>query len=670
VVRVIRLAWLVAIGALVCACGSDHGSPRVRALPAADGYIPVRGQTPRSPRIANYKIDATLDVVRHHIDATQTLTWKNTGQTPVTQLPFHLYLNAFKNERSLFIRTSGGSVRGGDWTTPGWINVTSVTVAGADLLSQWKAAPDNPEDETVYELTLPAPVQPGESVDVSMKFDAQLPEVFARTGYKGEFHLVAQWFPKIGVRTGPTGAERWECAPFHGFSEFFADFGTYDVQLTVPNTYVVAATGVLKSAIESPGGTRTFAYRAEDVHDFAWMADPYMEMTSAPVQIADGSVVEVRVWARPEQHDFAERHLEAATGAIERFSDMYLPYPWPIMTVIDPPPDADAAGGMEYPTFVTTGGDMLAMRPGVRIPEFTTVHEVGHNWFQGILATNETAEPWLDEGVNEWADHEIMDTMYGVRTSGVDWMGWQANFGSLANSYLADASDLPVPIASAPKTWPDLDTGAAVAYFSTTKALTTLAQVVGPKKFAAAMKAYAEQWAFKHPTGADFFATLSAELGQDLGWFVGPAFHEIGSIQLAIRDAHCVPTHPARGVFGEGAQQKIIGRDEAPDTGSFMCAIVVSNTGPVRIPVDIELKFADNSTQRIRWEDHGGQAWERFVVERSTELTEVWLDPDGRLALANPTTLRVRVHGDGSASMRASAYVGSMAQTLMQVVGP
>jgi hypothetical protein len=631
----------------------------------------VRGQTPRSPRIANYKIDARLDTVRHHIDATQTLTWKNTGETAVTQLPFHLYLNAFKNERSLFMRYSGGALRGADWTTPGWIQVTSITVGGAELIAQWKVSSETPEDETVYNLTLPTAVEPGASVEIAMKFDEQLPDVFARTGYKGDFHLVGQWFPKIGVRTGPAGAERWECAPFHAFSEFFADFGTYDVQLTVPNTYVVAATGVLKAAIESPGGTRTFTYRAEDVHDFAWMADPYMEMISAPVQIVDGSVVEVRVWARPEQHDFAERHLEAATGAIERFSDMYLPYPWPIMTVIDPPPEAaDGAGGMEYPTFVTTGGDMLAMRPGIRLPEFTTVHEVGHNWFQGMLATNETAEPFLDEGVNEWADHQVMDTMYGVRTSLADWMGFQANFDAASSAALPDADTLPIPIASAPKTWPDLDTGASVAYFSTAKALNTLAQAVGPKKFAAAMKAYTQQWAFKHPTSADFFATLSAELGQDLGWFVEPAFNKIGAIQLSIRDARCVPSHAPRGAFGDGAQQKIIGKDEAPDSGSFTCAIVVANTGPVRIPVDIELKFADNSTQRIRWDDHGGQAWERFVVERSTELTEVWLDPDGRLALANPTTLHVRIHGDGSASMRAGAYVGSIAQTLMQVVGP
>jgi len=123
-------------------------------------------------------------------------------------------------------------------------------------------------DESVVELPLVTPVEPGATIEVAFKFTAQLPEVFARTGYKGDFHMVAQWFPKIGVRTGTPGAEHWECRPHHAFSEFFADFGTYDVVLTAPSTYVVAATGVLTAVAEAAGGTRTYSYRAEDVHDF------------------------------------------------------------------------------------------------------------------------------------------------------------------------------------------------------------------------------------------------------------------------------------------------------------------------------------------------------------------------------------------------------------------
>ncbi|HSN27465.1 MAG TPA: M1 family metallopeptidase, partial [Kofleriaceae bacterium] len=364
--------------ALVAACRPGHGPPRVQRLPKPDGSPALRGGgAPRSPRIANYKIEARFDSQRHRITGSETLTWTNTGGSPVDKLPFHLYLNAFKNEQSIFMRSSRGTMRGAhaadaSW---GWIQVDSLTIAG-DELAPKLTYPDAP-DETVAEVPLATPVQPGQTIEVAVRFSEQLPEVFARTGYKGEFHLVGQWFPKIGVRVGPPGAEQWECQPLHLNTEFFADFGTYDVTLEVPSTEVVAATGVLVAAQEAGGGMRTLTYHAEDVHDFVWMADPYMKVYSGQAKVENGTV-EVRVLARPEQEHFARRHLEAAIGAIEKFSALFVPYPWPTMTVIDPPMDASAgAGGMEYPTLVTTAGDHALMRPGIRLPEYVTIHEVG-----------------------------------------------------------------------------------------------------------------------------------------------------------------------------------------------------------------------------------------------------------------------------------------------------
>ncbi len=662
------------VGAIALgACGREH-THRVRPLPQPDNLPALRGNGPAlSPRIASYKIDARLDVTRHEITATQTLTWKNTGTTAVSVLPFHMYLNAFKNEQSLFMRGSRGEMRGAEQTTWGWISVESVQVAGAELISAWAAKKEHAPDETVYELTLPAPVEPGATIDVTMKFTAQLPEVWARTGYKGEFHLVGQWFPKIGVRVpGADGGETWACEPFSAFGEFFADFGTYDVSLTVPETYVVAATGVLTSAIESPGNTRTYTYRAEDVHDFGWMADPYMEMVNRQVFVAGGGAVDVRVYYRPEHESFAERHLDAATVAMTRFSEWFVPYPWAVLSVIDPPIDAvHGAGGMEYPTFVTTAGDSVWAREGMRLPEYTTVHEVGHNWFQGMLASNEPIEAWLDEGVNAWADANVMADAWGTRTSGVDWMGWQADLSALIYAYVEDPTTLPQPIATAAAAFVDDMAYGLTQYVSTQRALHTLENMFGPKKFRAAMKAYAEKWAFKHPTGKDLFDTLSAELGENLDWFFGPVFHQIGGLRLAIRTAACRISHPPRGVFGDGAARKTTTESDAPDSKStYVCEVVVTNTGTIHVPFAIELRFADGSTQRVRWDDKGGETWKRFLVERTSPLTEVWLDPDRDLALASHMHMRYRLAGDGRPALRAAAWIGAHAQTLMQVVGP
>ena len=661
---------------VLAACRPDHGPPRVKRLPQPSSAPALRGDhTPRSPRIASYKLDATFEAKFHTITASETLTWTNAGASAVTTLPFHLYLNAFKNEKSQFMQTSRGVMRGAKATDTGWgwISVESVQIGGTELVS--KLQPVNPPDETVAELPLAQPVQPGQTIEVSFKFTAQLPEVFARTGYKGEFNLVGQWFPKIGVRVGPSGFEHWECAPLSINTEFFADFGTYDVKLTVPNTYIVAATGVLTAAVESPGLTRTLTYHAEDVHDFVWMADPYMTMTREgyikdEAHPDDGPPVEVRVYARPEQAEFARRHLQAAIGSIERFSHYFVPYPWPIMNVIDPPVDAwEGAGGMEYPMFVTTGGDSVFTRGNVRLPEYVTVHEVGHNWFQGMLASNEPEEAWLDEGINEWADLHVMRDLYGQRANAIDWRGWQADTGAVRQALIADAS-LPSPIATSAYAFVDNENYGEATYGGTMAALSTLENFIGSAKFLAAMKAYTKAFAFKHPTGRDFYATIEKELGQDLSWFFVPAFEKVGGSHLAVRTAVCRDAHQPRGVTGEGSQRKTVTETEAPDTGTFVCEVVVENTGVIHVPVDVELRFADGSSLRQRWDDRGNGTWKRWEIARSSKLTEVRIDPDHQLVLADPVEYDKRIDGDGAASLRAGARVASWAQTLMQLVGP
>jgi len=643
-------------------------------MPKIDGSPALRGGgAARSPRAANYKIEARLDPLRHTLVASETLTWTNTSASEVDMLPFHLYLNAFKNEQSLLMRSSQGMVRQAKVSETGWgfLQIDSVHVAGVDLTAKLHPPADAAGDESVVELPLTQPVAPGATIEVAFKFTAQLPEVFARTGHKGDFHMVAQWFPKIGVRVGPPGAERWDCPPLHANSEFFADFGTYDVALTVPSTHTIAATGVLTNAVDAGRGMRTLTYHAEDVHDFAWMADPFMDVMSGQAKLVDEGTVEVRVYYRAEQKDFARRHLDAAIGAVEKFSAMFVPYPWPIMSVIDPPVDAMSdAGGMEYPTLVTTAGDSVFARPGIRVPEYVTVHEVGHNWFQGILASNEADEAWLDEGVNEWADAHVMAELYGQRTSLLDWMGWQGELSAVVRAATISKRETPSAIATAAYAFVDSAAYAESSYGATQRALLTLERAVGSQRFLAAMKAYAKAFAFRHPTGRELFDLLSSELGQDLSWFFGPVFHEVGGLQLALRHAGCRPAHAARGVFGDGSAKKTVTELEAPDTGTWRCDVVVQNTGTVHVPVEIELRFADGSTKQLRWDDRGTGNWERFVVERSSRLVEVWLDPENKIALDNPTAHHYRLDGDGAAALRAGAWFSSFTQTVLQIVGP
>lgn len=658
------------LGALV-ACGgsSSEGTPEVLELPAPDGRPALLTPGARSPRIANYVIDAAFDAQTRRIVATQTLTWKNTGQRAVPTLPFHLYMNAFKNERSVFMKESRGqhrSARASDagW---GWIDVTSIEIGGEELRARGRhLGPDG--DETVLEIPLVTPVEPGATVTVKFAFTVQLPEVFARTGYKGSFTMVGQWFPKIGVRVGAGDAEAWHCKPFHLNSEFFSDFGTYDVTLRVPQTHRIAATGVLVSAEDSAGGTRTLRYQAEDVHDFAWMADPFMKVMTGTATNALGQV-QVRVYYRPEQESFAKRHLHAGIGSIEIFSKLYVPYPWAIMSIITPPLDAmGGAGGMEYPTLVTTAGDVGIMQPGIRLPEYVTVHEVGHNWFQGILASNEVEEAWLDEGINEYADSIVMEELYGRGRSAMDWGGFRLDAIELHRINMARTVWLPSPIATPSYAFSDNSTYGAASYAKTALAMRSLENLTDPARLRAAMKTYAERFAFKHPTEKDLFDTLSEGLGQDIAWFTKPVFHGLAGADFRVGRIDCRWKHEPRGVFGGKDTRRTVLEKDAPDSDRLSCDVMVLNSGTFYPPVDVELRFADGTRQRHTW--NNGKAYKRIRSESSSRIRRVIIDPD-RKVLLNDGVLRSdkRVHPDTAASRRAAARGQFWTQTLMQLGG-
>ncbi|HYE74443.1 MAG TPA: M1 family metallopeptidase, partial [Blastocatellia bacterium] len=389
-------------------------------IPTLALAIECVGQQPLSKHIANYKIDAQLKLDDRQrptlIEAQQQLVWLNDSPDTITELQFHLYLNAFKNEKSTFFRESGGQLRGdrfaaGGW---GWIDVSEMKVAGGeDLTSKIEFIhPDdnNADDQTVIRVPLSQPLAPGQRITLDIKFTSHLPRVYARTGYWNSFALVAQWFPKIGVweQVGERRATKagWNCHQFHANSEFYADFGVYDVNLTVPIAYKdkIGATGKLRSTHENQGGTITYNFYQQDVHDFAWTIDTNyvvvkrafkasewvkpqelidtarrLRLTPAEVELKD---VEVTLLIQPEHQSQIDRHFAATFNAIKYFGLWYGRYPYETLTVVDPPYNAQGAGGMEYPTLITAGTYWQVGRD--QNPEEVIVHEFSHQYWYGM----------------------------------------------------------------------------------------------------------------------------------------------------------------------------------------------------------------------------------------------------------------------------------------------
>src|ERR1700674_5169659 len=245
-----------------------------------DTTLAINSVRPLSQRVVHYEIDAKYDAAKHTVDATEVLTYHNLTGQALDHFPFHLYQNAFQ-PNSTFVReakVAGNRDTGYEkWESKeyGSEDIKSLEVVGqGDLTLQVQyIQPDdgNKDDKTVVDVHLPKPVAPGEYVQFKIAFQTKFPETQARSGWKRDFVLGGQWFPKVGVWWH--GA--WNCHQYHATTEFFADFGTFDVKLNVPQRYIVGATGVQTAEQSQAGSTKTLSFHAEDVHDFAFAASPH-----------------------------------------------------------------------------------------------------------------------------------------------------------------------------------------------------------------------------------------------------------------------------------------------------------------------------------------------------------------------------------------------------------
>ncbi len=266
---------------------SSRDRSRLR-VPLRARFRPRRRSSPRAPTtVVTYDIAVTLDAEKKEITGRERIVWRNPSTDPadaVSDLWFHLYWNAFRNNRSTFHVESGGRLRDDEAETDGWgwTEVTAMKLAtGEDLLPSLTFEhpdDDNADDRTVARVLLPEAVPPGGEVTIDIEFHARLPKVFARAGYKGDFFAVTQWFPKLGVfePAGMRGREKsgWNCHQYHANTEYYADYGRFKVEITVPKRFVVGATGPEIARRENPDGTMTYVHEQADVHDFAWTADP------------------------------------------------------------------------------------------------------------------------------------------------------------------------------------------------------------------------------------------------------------------------------------------------------------------------------------------------------------------------------------------------------------
>ena len=641
-------AVLAALGVAAASCAAPPTARRPAALPAVAGpAAPGLPPLPTvSPRNASYSIDARLFPDTHRVTGSLVLEWRNTSDRPLATFPFHLYWNAFRNNLSTSARGEGRRAPSDpkrEQRTFGWIQVKSVHLASAaggeqDLTPslRYPAENGNADDRTVMEVASATPVAPGETARFRIAWEALLPYgAGGRAGWVHDYNFVVQWFPKIGVFW--KGA--WNCHPFYPWSEFFSDFGVYDVRLTLPQGFVVGATGRLQEKRANADGTETFRFVQEDVHDFAWTASRRFLERTARFDEPGYPPVDVRLLVQPEHEHLAARYLEATKIALRTYGTWSAPYPYPQITVVDPA-WRSSSGGMEYPTLFTGGTSILA-RPEQRSPEGVTIHEAGHQFWYGLVANNEFEEAWLDEGFNTYmtakAEDQALGDGYWTRGFlGAGRIGWpfvapgvRVPRGSDSVPDLRQEGEKDVMARPA---WAYRDAGSYSlnSYGKPALVLQTLEGLLGEETMLRVLRTYARRFRFAHPTTADFVATVNEVTGQDWQWFFDETFFSSDLCDYAVEVRNEKARQPTGWFEDDAGRMTWRAPDAAGSSAATDARVTVERRGGVRLPVEVEVDFEGGRRITERWD--GKERWKRFDYPGAKVVRAV-VDPGRRIAI-------------------------------------
>lgn len=598
-----------------------------------------------SPRLANYVIKADLDRISHKATCTQTVTWTNSSDQPVSELRFYMYMNAFKTPNSTYLKGSthffGEDIRSRKKSEYGYISITKIKSNSDDLGNNIKYIQPNDgneNDETVLAVSLVEPIPAGEQITLEMDFISKLPRTFVRAGYgKNDFHLFVHWFPQLGVyERDQNGKWAWNCHQFMQKTEFYADFGIYDVTITTDDDFIIGASGCRISESTSEG-KKTSRFVAEDVIDFGWTAYPYFKTYTDQCNNID---IELLI---PTEHEgMAAKYIDVIKKSIDYLEAYLGPYHYPKITIVDPPVHSMRSGFMEYPMMITVAS-VYGTPDRFRGSQSLAIHEFSHMYFMGMLASNEKEEAWLDEGFVTFYEDEILDHIYGENCSFYDFGLIKTGNAQKSRQEYTTLNNPEFEIIAKPG-WENKGYYKELVYGKTATVIRTFKNIIGNDAFNDLMRSYFANNKFTHPKEADWLKAvdesmsghpISSSFDAKKYWY--QALHTSKYIDFAIKDI---------------------------DTTNH--TVTIENKGAFEIPTEVKITFTNNSHQTILW---NGKGIKTYKYNSNLQIKEVFIDPNKKILLdLNYTNNSFTYSPDDKASLKYGHLTTLGGQLLFHVL--
>jgi len=635
-------------------------------------------QPPLSPRTASYDIALTLDTAAHQVNARQVLTFRNPSADTIYAMPFHMYYNAFKNNKTSFNIASARiprnkseeDIESCEWS---WIEVEEVKDERGNVLTTAYIQPDNnnKNDHTVLEVRLKEPVLPYATYQLEMKWHSQIPKAMIRTGYMRDYYFMAQWFPKLGVYE-PAGMRfsengGWNCHQYHANTEYYGEFGVYEVSMKVPEGFKVGASGQLvEKKVEN--GWVTHTYRAEDVIDFTWTACPrFVEITEEWKGIA------IKLLIVPEHLCNKGRFLTAAKNTLAFFEEYLEKYPYPTLTIVSPPYYGLFSGAMEYPTLITAP-TLCDLPKGIRTTETLVIHELVHQYFMQMVATNEQEEPWMDEGFTSFFEAKIMDEYYpkGV----MNLMGIRIGSAEFRRGRFLNADNIQVNPLSDFGWHFEHGSYSELVYGKGAVLLRTLEGLVGEEAMQQIMYAYFQRWKFNHPCREDFIAVAlevtdslqGAEMRATVKQLLQQGIYGTDACDYAVHEIVNRELPPKQGYFTtlDSCRNTL-----SLDTPTYEAKVILFRLEGFKVPVEVLITFDDGSTALEKW--HGQGRSHDFTYRGKRTIISAQIDPYEKIPLDknrinNSYTLEPAREGLRSYLLTAAGWLQGVMANLMFLV--